>query len=138
MREARAQDPPDTLQVIADSVLVDSLEAVLISDSASADTIYYNLPRFEGEAPEGWETGVWSWDRAAIMASSANTLAELVAEVPGVIVLLGGLNILDLHYQVLHHLIEQIQGLPLRDQRQSDQLVLNLKILDQHLKDLHF
>ena len=90
MREARAQDPPDTLQVIADSVLVDSLEAVLISDSASADTIYYNLPRFEGGAPEGWETGVWSWDRAAIMASSANTLAELVAEVPGVIVLLGG------------------------------------------------
>ena len=89
-REAQAQDPPDTLQVIADSLLVDSLEAVLASDSASADTIYYNLPRFEGRTPDGWETGVWSWDRSAIMASSANTLAELVAEVPGVIVLLGG------------------------------------------------
>ena len=89
-REAQAQDPPDTLQVIEDSLLVDSLEAVLASDSASADTIYYNLPRFEGRAPDGWETGVWSWDRSAIMASSANTLAELVAEVPGVIVLLGG------------------------------------------------
>ena len=89
-REAWAQDPPDTLQVITDSLLVDSLEAVLVSDSASADTIYYNLPRFEGRVPDGWETGVWSWDRSAIMASSANTLAELVAEVPGVIVLLGG------------------------------------------------
>ncbi|MEC9014987.1 MAG: hypothetical protein VYD37_00740, partial [Gemmatimonadota bacterium] len=39
-REAQAQDPPDTLQVIEDSLLVDSLEAVLASDSASADTIY--------------------------------------------------------------------------------------------------
>ena len=89
-REAWAQDPPDTLQVITDSLSVDSLEAVLVSDSASADTIYYNLPHFEGRVPDGWETGVWSWDRSAIMASSANTLAELVAEVPGVIVLLGG------------------------------------------------
>ena len=89
-REAWTQDPPDTLQVITDSLSVDSLEAVLVSDSASADTIYYNLPHFEGRVPDGWETGVWSWDRSAIMASSANTLAELVAEVPGVIVLLGG------------------------------------------------
>jgi len=88
--EAQAQDPPDTLQVIRDSLLVDSLEAMLASDSATADTIYYNLPSFEGRVPDGWETGVWSWDRSAIMASSANTLAELVSEVPGLIVLLGG------------------------------------------------
>ena len=88
--EAHAQDTPDTLQVIRDSLLVDSLEAMLASDSATADTIYYNLPSFEGRVPDGWETGVWSWDRSAIMASSANTLAELVSEVPGLIVLLGG------------------------------------------------
>ena len=40
--------------------------------------------------PDGFATGVWSWDREAIMASGANTLAELFAEVPGMVPLWGG------------------------------------------------
>ena len=45
---------------------------------------------FEFTMPDGWETGVWSWNQSEIMATAANTLAELVAEVPGMIVLVGG------------------------------------------------
>ena len=59
-------------------------------DTASADTIFYNLPAFEGEVPDGWGTGVWSWDHPGIMGSGANTVAELVAEIPGLIVLAAG------------------------------------------------
>jgi hypothetical protein len=59
-------------------------------DTVSADTIFYNLPSLEVGSPAGFATGVWEWDRAEIMGSGANTVAELVAEVPGVITLLGG------------------------------------------------
>ena len=95
-----AQEPPDTVRVdslsVADSVqvvdsaaLADSLLAQ-VADSASADTIFYNLPRARSEVPAGFATGVWVWDRHAIMASGANTLAELVQSVPGLVTLFGG------------------------------------------------
>ena len=87
-----AQDPPDTVQVVdtlpADSAQVqDSLAA---ADTVSADTIYHNMPMFTAAAPASYATGVWEWDRRAIMASGANTLAELFQEVPGLVILLGG------------------------------------------------
>ena len=82
------QEPPDTVQV-ADSLQVpDSLQVT--PDSASADTIFYNLPSLGSGLPVGFATGIWEWDRDGIMASGANTIAELVAEVPGLITLLGG------------------------------------------------
>ena len=84
------QEPQDSLAAQADSMVVDSLALGLAADSASADTIFYNLPSFEGEVPDGWGTGVWSWDQSGIMAAGANTLAELVAEIPGLIVLAAG------------------------------------------------
>lgn len=88
---ALAQDPPDSLQVVPpDTALVDTLGIGTPPDSLEADTVFYNLPRLQGEAPDGWETGVWSWDHTGIMASAANTLGELVAEVPGLIVLVAG------------------------------------------------
>lgn len=80
---AAAQDPPDSVAV-ADSLLAQ------LADSVSADTIYYNLPRIRDGIPTGFATGIWSWDRHAIMASGANTLAELFEEVPGLIPLYGG------------------------------------------------
>lgn len=85
-----AQEPPDTIQEVPpDSLAVlDSLAAQ--EDTVSADTIFYNLPSFESRVPEGFATGVWEWNRDDIMASGAHTLAELVAEVPGVIGLRGG------------------------------------------------
>ncbi len=84
------QEPPDSLVPPPDSTVVDSLALGALPDSVSADTIFYNLPRFEGEVPDGWGTGVWSWDHRGIMVSGANTLAELVAEIPGLIVLAAG------------------------------------------------
>ena len=88
------QEPPDTVQA-ADSLLVaDSLQVMdslqVTPDSASADTIFYNLPSLGGGRPVGFVTGVWEWDRDDIMASGANTITELMAEVPGMITLLGG------------------------------------------------
>jgi hypothetical protein len=86
---------PDSLQVtdsllVADSLALDSLALVQESDSVSADTIFYNLPRVEGRTPVGYATGIWEWDRDRIMASGANTLAELFQEIPGLITLLSG------------------------------------------------
>jgi hypothetical protein len=83
---AAAQDPPDTTQV-ADTLQVPGEE---LPDSVSADTIFYNLPSLESGLPSGFATGVWEWDRDRIMASGANTLAELLADVPGLIGLGGG------------------------------------------------
>jgi len=87
--------PPDTLSVDAPGLDTleldfDTLAVPAANDSVSADTIFYNLPRLEGEVPAGWSRGVWSWDLADIMASGAVSVAELVAEVPGVLTLMGG------------------------------------------------
>lgn len=89
-----AQAPPDTAvaetAAVADSAAIaDSLSA-LIADSVSADTVFHNLPIVRDALPSGFATGVWSWDRHAIMAAGANTLAELFETVPGLIPLLGG------------------------------------------------
>jgi hypothetical protein len=89
-----AQVSPDSARVSPDTAQVaDSLGAAgaqLPPDSVPADTIFYNLPALESGIPEGFATGVWSWDSDEIMASGANTLAELLSEVPGVVTLLGG------------------------------------------------
>jgi hypothetical protein len=94
---AQAQEPPDTVPPRDSLALVDSLPALdsvgadtLAADSASVDTIFYNFPAPPAGPPPGFVTGVWEWDRDAIMASGANTLGELFQELPGVIVILGG------------------------------------------------
>lgn len=91
---ASAQVPTGAGQVLDTTVVVgppipeDSLEVA--QDTVSADTIYYNLPSLDVGPPPGFATGVWVWNHAEIMVSGANTLAELVGEVPGLITLLGG------------------------------------------------
>lgn len=110
-----AQEPPDTVVITdslavvdslaADSLQVDSLlldsllldspgQAIpdsLVPDSVDADTIFYNLPDTKAGPPaSGFVTGIWEWDRHKIMATGANTLAELFQETPGIITLLGG------------------------------------------------
>jgi hypothetical protein len=96
-----AQVSPDSAQVAPDSALAapdstalgpSAVAAVgqVGPDSIPADTIFYNLPALESGVPAGFATGVWAWDRDEIMASGANTLAELLSEVPGVVTLLGG------------------------------------------------
>ena len=91
---AEAQEPPDTVPSVPDSLagaqaLPDSLQE-LPPDSLEADTVYYNLPSERVGPPAGWSTGVFEWDRHAIMASRAVTLLELFRETPGMVGLLGG------------------------------------------------
>ena len=83
---ATAQDPPDTLVV----PIPGEPDTVTAVDSLPPDTIFYNLPALEVGSPTGFATGVWAWDRDDILASGANTLAELMADVPGLIALVGG------------------------------------------------
>lgn len=94
---ASAQEPPDTVQLPDSLAVVDSLQVpdslaadTLVADSVSADTIFYNFPATRAGPPSGFVTGVWEWDRHGIMASGANTLAELFQELPGVMTVLGG------------------------------------------------
>ena len=93
-----AQEPPDTV-LVGDSIaktllgVIDSsrvADTLIVEDSVSSDTIFYNLPRPTTSEPASFATGVWEWDRADIMADGANNLAELFHALPGVIALLGG------------------------------------------------
>jgi hypothetical protein len=108
-RAADGQIRPDSAQA-RDTVVVqvpsDSIPPPQVEDTASADTIFYNLPSLDLPLPGvplgmpadipstigavGFTTGVWVWNLTDIMASGANTIAELVAEVPGLVTLLGG------------------------------------------------
>ncbi|MDH3270481.1 MAG: Plug domain-containing protein [Gemmatimonadota bacterium] len=83
-----AQNPVDSLQVVDSTLLADT--AGVPSDSLAADSVFYNLPIVQARVPGGYHTGVWTWDRHSIMASGANTLAELFEEIPGLIPLMGG------------------------------------------------
>jgi len=91
VKPVSAWQVPDSTGVGTDSIGVaaDSL-AQEVQDSLPADTIFYNLPHAVSEVPSGFATGVWEWDSEALLISNANTLSELVANVPGVIELLGG------------------------------------------------
>ncbi len=60
------------------------------ADTTSADTIFYNLPQQGGGVPTGWARGIWTWNAGEIQASGATNLAELVAMVPGMVLLRGG------------------------------------------------
>ncbi len=97
-----AQQKADTLRQRSDTTAVDTIPVrpgaagpedtvpPAASDTVNADTIFYNLPHVEGEAPTGWSRDVWTWDADEIQASGATTLAELVADVPGMLPLRGG------------------------------------------------
>ncbi|HUF75750.1 MAG TPA: TonB-dependent receptor plug domain-containing protein [Longimicrobiales bacterium] len=80
---------PDTAQILPDTAQVAD-SAQIAADTVSADTIFYNPPQLERGIPPGFATALWVWDHDDIMASGANTLVELLWEVPGVVTLLGG------------------------------------------------
>lgn len=97
--------PPDTIPLPSDTIPVrpgslvlegvdpDSLAAAeLQADSiVAADTLpAVQLPALARVLPAGFETGVWEWDRDAILGAKSITLAELVAEIPGTVLLRGG------------------------------------------------
>ena len=76
----------DTLAV--DSLAPDSLAA----DSLDADSLPPPpvLPTLPDPVPAGFATGVWEWDREALLSTHGQTLWELLARVPGVLAIRSG------------------------------------------------
>lgn len=98
-----AQDPPDSLVAdpdslqdstqVSDSVAVDSLG----QDSLGVDTLAVDsvpppsvMPTLPDPAPAGSLTGIWEWDREALMGTRAQTLWELLADIPGLVAVRSG------------------------------------------------
>ena len=88
-----AQVPLDTI------VLPDSAQVVVAPDTPlgrpTPDTVpdslrYHVLPEVEGGARPGYATGVWLFDREELLAMRGLSLADLLADVPGVTRLRGG------------------------------------------------
>jgi len=87
----------DTLRVPPDSLVAEDPRLDLEGQEAPTDSIpaqdtlpAFDLPPLARPTPVGWGTGIWEWDRDAILASRANTLAELVGQVTGAVMLRGG------------------------------------------------
>jgi hypothetical protein len=65
--------PGDTISPApGDTIATDTLKPVVVV-----------APLRSGDAP-GWTAGIWEWDRDALLRSSAMTLTDLLAEIPGV------------------------------------------------------
>ncbi len=95
------QIPPDSAAVpdslLADSLAVDSLAALQlldslqVADSLRLDSLHIdNFPSPRRRAPRGFHTGAWEWDREELLWTSAFTLADLLATVPGIMTLKSG------------------------------------------------
>ncbi|MDE2654368.1 MAG: Plug domain-containing protein [Gemmatimonadota bacterium] len=95
---AAAQDPPDSLRADPDSLqdstrVADSLAADSAGrESPGADTLAADsiapapvLPTLPDPTPAGNLTGVWEWDREALMGTRAQTVWELLADIPGLV-----------------------------------------------------
>ncbi len=95
---------PDTLRVPPEPardtvVLPDSANLVVTTDTLLgqpvADTIpdslrVYRVPEVEGRPPAGVATAVWIFERADLLALRGLSLADLLAQVPGITRLRGG------------------------------------------------
>lgn len=71
---------PDTVPAAGDTI------PMAAGDTIPGDTlspVVVAVPLRAGEAP-GWAAGVWEWDRAALMRSTALTLTDLLAQIPGI------------------------------------------------------
>lgn len=90
-RGAAAQELPDSLPAPSDTLAVDTLAMPLpppgrvAADSAAADSMRPppQLVEFTDPIKPGFGAGVWTWDREALLASSALTLADLLEVIPG-------------------------------------------------------
>lgn len=89
---AAAQDPvpPDTVPP-ADTVVVipdDDLPDPPPTDPLAADSLRIPTMPVIGAAPDtGWVEGEFHWDREGLLSSTASTLGDLLARVPGLHVL---------------------------------------------------
>lgn len=105
------QVPPDSLQVVADSLQPDSLQAATDSlqdstavadslapaDSPAADSVDTDsiapppvFPTLPDPAPAAGITGIWEWDRTELLGVRGQTLWELLADIPGLLLVRSG------------------------------------------------
>ena len=83
--------PADSLALVGDSVLALEGQETVADSIMPQDTLpALRRPRLAEPTPSGWERGIWVWDREQILGSRALTLAELVGEIPGTVMLAGG------------------------------------------------
>lgn len=102
---ATAQEPPDSVQVQADSLAADSLvqadslaaDSVLQADSLASDSLQADslppppvLPTLGDIAPAGQMSGIWEWDRDGLMSARGQTLWELLSDIPGLLTVRSG------------------------------------------------
>lgn len=92
---AWAQEPPDTVRVVPDSILADSLAsdslmsdsllaAALLGDTLEVDSLAVDtLPLFDLGAPAHPDAGVWEWNQEQLLWAPGFTLADLLRDVPG-------------------------------------------------------
>jgi len=78
------KNPADTTHAAPDT----SQAAQAFADSVKPIP---QLARFTRGPAHGFSDGVWEWDRAALLNEAATTLAELLQQIPGVIILRSGL-----------------------------------------------
>ena len=81
-----AQEVTDTLPR-PDSLL--AVEDTILQEEADSGVIRV-LPRLIDPHPTGIRSGIWQWDRYDLLSSRALTLAELLAEIPGVLPIRAG------------------------------------------------
>ena len=74
------QQPRDTIPPPADTAAAAEAATAVETDTTPPP----QLPRMPAAATEGWDAGVWVWDRTALLASGALTLADLLERIPGV------------------------------------------------------
>ncbi|MSR35202.1 MAG: hypothetical protein EXR95_00970 [Gemmatimonadetes bacterium] len=88
---AAAQQRPDTL-VAPDSVGVSPIPAELagIAQALADSARVHTLPQIDGRPRAGADTEVWIFERSDLLAMKGLSLADLLAEVPGVTRLRGG------------------------------------------------
>ncbi len=82
---------PDTIPEVPIAQDTLALQEVSPDTIPPEDTLpAVQLPDFARPVPASFETGVWEWDREAILGSRAVTLAELLAGIPGIVLVRGG------------------------------------------------
>lgn len=95
--EAPAPDtvPTDTVpgdpEVRLDTLVVDTLPAdTLPPEEGEEEGPIRNLPEVGDVVPSDRAAGIWEWDREDLLRNRAMTLADLLAQVPGILSLRGG------------------------------------------------
>jgi hypothetical protein len=88
---------PDSVRAVPDTVQLDFPEDSLVLQEVQGDTINtqdtlpaVDVPELIRPFTEGWNTGIWEFDREEILGSKAITLGELMEEIPGMVLLRGG------------------------------------------------